>query len=72
MIGNRRLLSTHDLASLLKVTPETVRRWQASGVGPEAVNIGGSGSGARFRYEPEAVRRWLKSRSNGAEVETVS
>jgi len=49
------LLTTAELASVLKVKPQTVREWRCKGYGPTHVKMAKD-----VRYRPADVRRWLE------------
>lgn len=49
-----------ELADVLEVSEETLRRWQAQGIGPPLAKLG-----RRVLYRREAVRQWMVSREMG-------
>ena len=53
-----RLMTTDDLAALLQVHPDVVKRWRQTGEGPAFVTL----SRTAVRYQPRAVSEWLDSR----------
>lgn len=53
-----RLMTTADLAALLQVHPDVVKRWRQTGEGPAFVTL----SRTAVRYQPRAVSDWLDSR----------
>lgn len=54
--GNSGLLRDYEVASLLRVSVATVRRWRFWGRGPRCMKIG-----ALVRYRQEDVEGWLES-----------
>ena len=55
--GNqKRMLTTHDVAQLLHVHPNTVRKWSNNGL-LRAYRVGSRGD---RRFEPEEIGRFLK------------
>lgn len=56
-----RYLSPEDLADLFGVPLETVYQWRRKRTGPPGFRIG-----RHLRYDPEAVRAWVVSRSGEA------
>lgn len=55
-----QLLTTEELADLLRVDPSTIRRWRTSRprLGPPFIHI----SGRVTKYDLVDVRRWLAQR----------
>jgi len=51
------LLSTTDVATILRVDPKTVRRWREEGHLPSAIQVGGV-----VRWKPEDIETWLEDR----------
>lgn len=51
-------LSPADLAELLAVPLETVRRWRKHGEDPQAIKVG-----KHVRYHRAAVARWLATKA---------
>jgi excisionase family DNA binding protein len=51
----RQFLTTNDLAGLLGVANNTLRRWRSEGCGPRHVKL----SRRAIRYSREAVSEWL-------------
>ena len=49
-----------ELAGVLEVSEETLRRWQAQGIGPPLAKLG-----RRVLYRREAVRQWMVRREMG-------
>lgn len=58
-----RLLNSHEVAALLRVSESTLSRWRTAGSGPPFVRFGGIA-----RYREEAVERWLERLESGHEV----
>lgn len=53
-----RLMTTADLAELLQIHPDVVKRWRTTGDGPAFVTL----SRTAVRYQPRAVSEWLEAR----------
>jgi predicted DNA-binding transcriptional regulator AlpA len=53
-----RYLGPADVAELLGVPLATLYQWRSRRIGPPAFRIG-----RYLRYDPEAVRRWVESRT---------
>lgn len=51
-----RLMTTTDLATLLQVHPDVVKRMRQKGDGPAYVTLGRS---RLIRYQPRDVQEWL-------------
>lgn len=51
-----RLMTTHDLAELLQITTDSVKRMRTDGTGPKFINLGRS---RLVRYQPRDVQDWL-------------
>ena len=51
------LLTTNEVARLLRVNPSTVRRWRLDGVGPRHIKIGGV-----YRYPRPLLAEWIDQR----------
>jgi excisionase family DNA binding protein len=49
-------MTTHEVAALLKTSPETVRYWRHIRTGPESFKVG-----RRVLYPKAAVEVWLAS-----------
>lgn len=49
------LMTEVETAALLKLKPNTLRRWRYAGRGPSFRRLGGGA----IRYERGAVRRWI-------------
>jgi len=56
-----RFLTEKDLSELLNISVPTLRRWRASGEGPDFVKCGP----ALVRYEWATVQRWIAEGRNG-------
>jgi predicted DNA-binding transcriptional regulator AlpA len=54
------LMTEKELAAFLGLSLSSVKRLRASGDGPPFVRIGRA-----IRYDPEAVREWLRQREEG-------
>lgn len=52
------LLDTHDLARLLKLQHQTLRKWRSQGGGPAFIRLGG-----RVRYRRASIERWLAEKT---------
>lgn len=50
-------LTQGELASELRVSVDTIRRWSARRIGPPSIKLG-----ARVLYRRETVKDWLRSR----------
>jgi len=57
----RRLMTRAEVAELLGLTERTLRRWAASGVGPDCFHVG-----REIRYRTEAVTRWVDQQETTA------
>lgn len=53
-----KYLTTADLAALLDVSVDTVKRMRAGGTGPEFIKVNGN-----VRYAPWTVRKWSDDKS---------
>jgi len=56
--GDLALLSTQDLADMLRSTPESVRKARARGLIPQGAQIPGLG----LRWRRSEVQKWLEQR----------
>jgi len=56
------LLSTADVASLLRLRPQTLRKWRLEGRGPRYVRLGESYA-ARVTYRLADLQDWLAQRT---------
>jgi excisionase family DNA binding protein len=48
------LLTTDEVAEMLRTSPSTVRQWRHAGTGPQGVKVG-----KRVLYRADEVTRWL-------------
>ncbi|KPQ06173.1 MAG: putative site-specific integrase-resolvase [Rhodobacteraceae bacterium HLUCCA12] len=53
-------MDRQELAETLGISVETLRRWQAQGIGPPLAKLG-----RRVLYRREAVRQWMVTREMG-------
>jgi hypothetical protein len=58
-IGGRRYIRQQRLARILKVTPRTLARWNARGIGPPKITIGKT-----VLFDVAKVPDWLASRES--------
>ena len=56
-----RLLTTGEVAEMLRVSPRTLESWRLLARGPAFVRCG-----RRVGYRPEAVEHWLAERTSAA------
>lgn len=49
------LMTTNEVAALLRTSPATVRYWRHIGTGPAGFKLG-----RRVLYDARAVQRWLE------------
>lgn len=56
------LLSCPQVASILGLRPQTLRKWRLRGKGPRYVRLG-SGPGARVAYRKTDLGEWLDQRT---------
>lgn len=62
-----RLLTVEDVAEVLGEHPQTVRKHTRQGqFASFAINVGGAGRLARWRYDPRGLEKWLQSRRTSA------
>lgn len=54
MAQQPRFITTHEVAELLRTSPETVRYWRHIGTGPRSLKVG-----RRVLYAVEDVEAWL-------------
>ena len=54
------LLTTEEVAQLLRVHPATVRRWRLDGVGPQYLRVG-----SVYRYPVRQLERWIAASVTG-------
>lgn len=52
------LLTTGEVADLLKIAEITLRKWRLSGIGPQFVK-----AGANVRYQADDVEAWIAART---------
>lgn len=57
------LLTTADLAQLLRKAPATIRQMRHRGSGPRGTRVGRD-----VLYDPDVVHAWLKAKSDADEV----
>lgn len=50
------LLTTTEVAAMLRTSPSTVRYWRHQGTGPQGVKVG-----IRVLYRRDSVEAWLRS-----------
>lgn len=53
------LMTTLEVADLLRVSPRTIEDWRADGRGPEYIVI----EGRKVRYRRSVIRAYLKART---------
>ncbi|MER7660696.1 helix-turn-helix domain-containing protein [Streptomyces sp. NPDC096193] len=53
-----RYFTPQDVATLLGVPIETVYQWRRKRTGPPGFRVG-----RHLRYDPDALHRWIKSRT---------
>lgn len=64
-------VDTAALARLLKILPQSVRRWRMTGAGPRFVRLGGPKG--RVVYELDEVKAWIQARTfTSTAAETVA
>jgi excisionase family DNA binding protein len=56
-----KLLSADDVAAVLGLNVQTVRKHTRQGLYPFAVKVG-----RQWRYDPRRLEKWLESRRNAA------
>lgn len=63
-----RLLSTRELADLVGIKPQTIRRWRLEGRGPKFIRL----SGSKVAYDPADIAAFLEARKarSGADAKT--
>ena len=49
------LMTTREVADLLKVSPRTLQRWRLTGLGPAFIRF----NDRSVRYAPADVRQWM-------------
>ena len=60
-----KLLTADDLAAVLGLNVQTVRKHTRQGLHPFAVNVG-TDRQPRWRYDPRRLEKWLDARRNAA------
>jgi excisionase family DNA binding protein len=58
-----KYLTTEELASLLRTSPETCRYWRHVGKGPQSFKVG-----RRVLYDEADVRAWVAEQRAGVRV----
>jgi predicted site-specific integrase-resolvase len=58
------ILTPGQVAALVGVTPETLRRWAKKGLGPPRIK----GEGGRARYRSDELEKWLDAHTDGEKV----
>ncbi|MEU1761004.1 MULTISPECIES: helix-turn-helix transcriptional regulator [Micromonospora] len=58
MMAKDELWTVRDVSAYLRVPQETLYRWRKVKYGPPAARIG-----RHLRYEPEAVRAWVREQA---------
>ncbi len=64
---NQSLMTTSEVASLLKVAEITLRKWRLNGAGPRFVRCG-----ANVRYQRDEIERWIAARTVASTSELTS
>jgi excisionase family DNA binding protein len=59
----QRYMTTHEVAELLRTSPETVRYWRHIGAGPDSFKVG-----RRVLYEAADVEQFIAERRTAAEA----
>ena len=54
-----QMLTITQVAELLQVPVETMRKWRAQNSGPQAIKLG-----RHVRYRPEDVDRWVQEQAS--------
>jgi hypothetical protein len=62
------LLTMHEVASILRVTPETVNRWRAQRVIPGFFNLSGRRDRPTWRITRAALTRFLETQQQRSGV----
>jgi hypothetical protein len=57
------MLTSQELADLLRVTRHTIENYRRAGTGPTYVKLPGAGPMAHVRYPREEVISWLEAQS---------
>lgn len=55
------LLTSKEVAQLLKVTQVCLRKWRSAGFGPRFIKLGDN-SRSRVRYRESDVRSWIENK----------
>ncbi|WP_089154621.1 helix-turn-helix domain-containing protein [Micromonospora sp. NBS 11-29] len=58
MMAKDELWTVQDVSTYLRVPQETLYRWRKVKYGPPAARVG-----RHLRYEPEAVRAWVREQA---------
>ncbi|WBB73415.1 helix-turn-helix domain-containing protein [Micromonospora sp. WMMD1128] len=58
MMAKDELWTVRDVSTYLRVPQETLYRWRKVKYGPPAARVG-----RHLRYEPEAVRAWVREQA---------
>lgn len=66
MSTRQPLMTATQIATVLGEHEQTVRKHTRAGRYPFAVNVGGTGRQARWRYDPRGLEKWLQSRTTTA------
>jgi hypothetical protein len=53
---DREIVSTNDLASYLKLKPNTLQKWRGNNQGPLFLKVGG-----KVLYRTSDIRKWLEN-----------
>jgi predicted DNA-binding transcriptional regulator AlpA len=64
-LDKTQLLTTREVAEMLNVTQDGLRRWRREGQGPKAVKL----SYHTLRYRLEDVEIWIEERTGQEETE---
>lgn len=56
-----RLLTTVEVAEMLRISRRTLETWRLRGRGPAYIRVG-----RRVGYRPEAVEQWLHAHTSAA------
>ena len=58
MENDSDVMIEEEVAGKLRISPETLRKWRAQGVGPPTLNL----PGRVVRYSWQAVQMWLDAK----------
>lgn len=61
----RRLVSSHEVAELLDISEQTVRKHTRQGRYPFAINLG-TAQVPRWKYDLRRLEQWLERRTGSA------